>query len=50
MVAEDEGHGFRKKTNADYLRAVWIEFIRRFLVGPEGAGAAAPPEAGRQRR
>jgi dipeptidyl aminopeptidase/acylaminoacyl peptidase len=32
VVAKDEGHGFQKKTNSDYLRAVLFEFIRRHLV------------------
>lgn len=39
IVAKDEGHGFAKKTNADYLRLAWIEFIRRFLLTPEVAPA-----------
>ena len=34
IVAEDEGHGFAKKSNADYLRAVWIEFIKAHLLAP----------------
>ncbi|MEO6194623.1 MAG: prolyl oligopeptidase family serine peptidase [Thermoanaerobaculia bacterium] len=32
LVAKDEGHGFGKKTNADYQRAVLFEFVRRFLL------------------
>lgn len=39
IVAEDEGHGFAKKTNSDYLRLAWIEFIRRYLLTPEVAPA-----------
>jgi len=35
MVAEDEGHGFAKKTNSDYLRAVWINFIKTHLLAPK---------------
>jgi len=46
MVAEDEGHGFAKKTNADYLRAVWIEFVRRNLVEPPEVAAPAEAETG----
>lgn len=46
MVAEDEGHGFAKKTNADYLRAVWIEFVRRHLVEPPEVAAPAEAETG----
>lgn len=44
LVAEDEGHGFAKKSNADYLRAVWVEFIDRCLVGDgfkTGGGSSA---------
>ena len=32
IVAKDEGHGFQKKTNTDYQRAVLYEFVRRHLV------------------
>ena len=32
IVAKDEGHGFQKKSNADYLRAVLFEFMRRHLL------------------
>lgn len=39
LVAKDEGHGFGKKSNSDFQRAVLFEFIRRFLLG-EGEGAA----------
>ncbi|HEX6861987.1 MAG TPA: prolyl oligopeptidase family serine peptidase, partial [Thermoanaerobaculia bacterium] len=37
LVGKDEGHGFQKKSNADYQRAVLFEFMRRNLLG-EGAG------------
>ena len=33
LVAKDEGHGFGKKTNTDYQRAVLFEFVRRYLIG-----------------
>jgi len=33
LVAKDEGHGFNKKSNSDYQRAVLFEFVRRFLLG-----------------
>jgi dipeptidyl aminopeptidase/acylaminoacyl peptidase len=33
LVAKDEGHGFGKKTNTDYQRAVLFEFIRKYLIG-----------------
>ncbi len=38
LVAADEGHGFRKKGNADYQTAVFIEFLRRFVLTPPAAG------------
>jgi len=33
LVAQDEGHGFDKKSNTDFQRAVVFEFVRRFLLG-----------------
>lgn len=39
LVGKDEGHGFAKKSNTDYQRAVLIEFVRRYLLG-ENAEAA----------
>jgi dipeptidyl aminopeptidase/acylaminoacyl peptidase len=33
LVARDEGHGFNKKSNSDFQRAVVFEFVRRFLLG-----------------
>lgn len=42
VVAEDEGHGFRKKTNTDYQRAVLIEFVKRYLLPARAEGDAAP--------
>jgi len=33
LLAEDEGHGFRRKANADFQFAATVEFIRRAL-GP----------------
>jgi dipeptidyl aminopeptidase/acylaminoacyl peptidase len=35
LEAADEGHGFRKKSNSDYLRQVWVEFLRRYLLREE---------------
>jgi dipeptidyl aminopeptidase/acylaminoacyl peptidase len=35
IVARDEGHGFGKKTNTDYQRAVLFEFVRKFLLEGE---------------
>ncbi|MEA2564587.1 MAG: hypothetical protein QOH06_6091 [Acidobacteriota bacterium] len=33
LVGKDEGHGFQKKTNTDYQRAVLVRFMREFLLG-----------------
>ena len=33
LVAADEGHGYAKKSNADYLRVVWVDFVQRCLKG-----------------
>src|SRR5690606_13787615 len=33
----DEGHGFRKKANADYFRAATMLFWRQHLLGEPGA-------------
>ena len=44
IVAKDEGHGFAKKSNADYLRSVFMEFVKTYLLADGGAddeGAAA---------
>ena len=35
VVAADEGHGFAKKSNQDYLRMVFIEFLRRTVLAPK---------------
>jgi len=32
LVAKDEGHGFQKKSNSDYQRAVLLEMIRTYLL------------------
>ena len=37
LVGKDEGHGFQKKVNNDYMRVVVIEFIRQHLLGAEAA-------------
>jgi dipeptidyl aminopeptidase/acylaminoacyl peptidase len=36
LMARDEGHGFRKKTNVDFQFYATVMFVRRFLLG-EGA-------------
>ncbi len=33
VYADNEGHGFAKKDNSDYVRAAEAMFLRRFLVG-----------------
>ena len=33
LVAKDEGHGFRKKSNTDYQRIVMVRFMEEFLLG-----------------
>ena len=40
VVAADEGHGFTKKSNADYMRAVLFEFVRTYLLKPRVEGVA----------
>jgi dipeptidyl aminopeptidase/acylaminoacyl peptidase len=39
VVGKNEGHGFSKKDNSDYLRVVLIEFMRQHLLGGEAAAA-----------
>ena len=33
VVGTNEGHGFAKKANQDYLQAVEVMFLRRYLLG-----------------
>jgi len=40
LVAKDEGHGFGKKTNTDFQRAVLFEFVRKYLIGEKASGAS----------
>jgi dipeptidyl aminopeptidase/acylaminoacyl peptidase len=35
VYADNEGHGFAKKDNSDYVRAAEALFLRRFLLGEE---------------
>lgn len=42
VVAKDEGHGYQKKANADYLRMVSIIFLETYLLGTPPQGSAAP--------
>ena len=43
VVAKDEGHGYQKKSNSDYLRTVSIVFLETYLLG-------APPQPGAEAR
>lgn len=47
VVGKDEGHGFGKKSNSDYLRAVSFEFVDRCLLGQGDALQAANTATGR---
>jgi dipeptidyl aminopeptidase/acylaminoacyl peptidase len=43
LVAKDEGHGYQKKANVDYLRTVSMVFLETCLLGePSAAGAQHP--------
>ncbi|HEX2164171.1 MAG TPA: prolyl oligopeptidase family serine peptidase [Thermoanaerobaculia bacterium] len=46
LVAADEGHGFAKKSNSDYLRAVFIEFVRTHLLAPKAPAVETGVGAG----
>jgi dipeptidyl aminopeptidase/acylaminoacyl peptidase len=35
LVADDEGHGFSKKRNRDFLAAATAEFVQRYLLANE---------------
>jgi dipeptidyl aminopeptidase/acylaminoacyl peptidase len=41
LMAADEGHGFRKKSNVDFYTRAAALFLETHLVGPQGAGATA---------
>jgi dipeptidyl aminopeptidase/acylaminoacyl peptidase len=43
LVAKDEGHGFGRKPNTDFLFSAWALFVQSYLVGP------ANPSTGSQR-
>ena len=36
LLADDEGHGFAKKANADYFFYASAMFVRKFLLGEDG--------------
>jgi dipeptidyl aminopeptidase/acylaminoacyl peptidase len=33
LLADDEGHGFAKKKNRDFLNAATAEFVQKYLLG-----------------
>jgi len=35
LLARDEGHGFAKKRNADFLFYAQVAFMKKYLLGPE---------------
>jgi dipeptidyl aminopeptidase/acylaminoacyl peptidase len=37
LMANDEGHGFRKKNNADYQFYATVEFVKKYLVAERPA-------------
>jgi dipeptidyl aminopeptidase/acylaminoacyl peptidase len=41
LMAKDEGHGFAKKNNRDFMMYASIEFIKKYLLGDGAAQAAA---------
>jgi dipeptidyl aminopeptidase/acylaminoacyl peptidase len=45
LLANDEGHGFRKKGNRDYYQAAASVFLERYLLG-ETPGEAVGEAAG----
>jgi dipeptidyl aminopeptidase/acylaminoacyl peptidase len=40
LLADDEGHGFAKKSNQDFQFYATVEFIRRYLLAPDDTSAA----------
>jgi dipeptidyl aminopeptidase/acylaminoacyl peptidase len=36
LMAKDEGHGFRKKANTDFLTGAAALFLKTYLVGGKG--------------
>ncbi len=45
LLAKDEGHGFRKKSNRDAATTASAWFLRSCLQSPPALGDAAPPSA-----
>jgi dipeptidyl aminopeptidase/acylaminoacyl peptidase len=42
LLGKNEGHGFQKKTNTDFQRAVLVHFMREFLLGEKRTGSEEP--------
>jgi dipeptidyl aminopeptidase/acylaminoacyl peptidase len=42
LMANDEGHGYAKKKNQDYLFYAGVLFVRQFLLGEQNLLPAAP--------
>jgi dipeptidyl aminopeptidase/acylaminoacyl peptidase len=42
LLAKDEGHGFRKKANADFQFYATVQFIREYLLGGEAVSRGGP--------
>jgi dipeptidyl aminopeptidase/acylaminoacyl peptidase len=40
LMAKDEGHGFRKKSNVDFQFFATVSFVRRYLLGSPPVGGA----------
>jgi dipeptidyl aminopeptidase/acylaminoacyl peptidase len=40
LMANDEGHGYAKKKNQDFLFYSTILFVQQFLLGQHGASGA----------
>ena len=38
-MADDEGHGFRKKNNVDFQFYATVTFVRQFLLGEAPSGS-----------
>ena len=43
VVGKNEGHGFARKINQDYLQAVEVLFLRRFLLGKGNQSGSPVP-------
>jgi dipeptidyl aminopeptidase/acylaminoacyl peptidase len=35
MLAKNEGHGYRRKENSDYMFGASVMFVKRYLLGEE---------------